>query len=128
MERMLIVDDEPLIRAALERTFEGQYEMYFAEDGDEALALAFELDLDVILLDSNMPRMDGRDVLAILRDHEKTRDALMIMITARVDHYSRIHGFELGADDYIDKPFDPILLRRRVASRARCAHRAPRRE
>lgn len=114
MDRMLIVDDEPLIRAALKRTFAGRYELYFAADGEEALEQAFTCDPDVILLDVNMPKLDGRDVLAKLRDDERTKDAITIMVTARIDHYSRILGLELGAADYVDKPFDPVLLRRRV--------------
>ena len=113
MSRILIVDDEPEIVRGLEDNlrFEG-YQTSTAGDGREALALAAREAPDLILLDIMMPGLSGWDVCRELRD--KGIDVPIIMLTARGEEGDRIRGLELGADDYITKPFSLRELLARV--------------
>ncbi len=110
-EKILIVDDEERIRKLLNMYLvrEG-YEITEAEDGEEALELALENDYNVILLDLMMPKMDGIEVAKRLRREKSTP---VIMLTAKGEENNRVEGFEVGADDYIVKPFSPreVVLR-----------------
>lgn len=110
-EKILIVDDEERIRKLLNMYLvrEG-YEITEAEDGEKALELAMENDYDCILLDLMMPVMDGIEVAKRLRREKSTP---IIMLTAKGEENNRVEGFEVGADDYIVKPFSPreVVLR-----------------
>jgi len=113
MARILIVDDEPEIVRGLQDNlrFEG-YQTASATNGQEALALAQSDAPDLILLDIMMPRMSGWDVCRALR--EKGIEAPIIMLTARGEEVDRVRGLELGADDYVTKPFSLRELLARV--------------
>jgi DNA-binding response OmpR family regulator len=113
MPRILIVDDEPEIVRGLEDNlqFEG-YQTQSAANGEDALALAVSGAPDLILLDVMMPRMSGWDVCRRLR--EKGIDVPVIMLTARGEELDRVRGLELGADDYVTKPFSLRELLARV--------------
>ncbi len=113
MPRILIVDDEPEIVRGLEDNlrFEG-YQTTSATDGAEALARAAEAAPDLILLDIMMPRMSGWDVCRALR--QRGIEAPVIMLTARGEEADRVLGLELGADDYVTKPFSLRELLARV--------------
>ena len=113
MPRILIVDDEPAIVRGLEDNlrFEG-YQTSTAPDGREALAVAAREAPDLILLDIMMPGMSGWDVCRELRG--RGIDVPIIMLTARGEENDRIRGLELGADDYITKPFSLRELLARV--------------
>ena len=117
MARILIVDDEPEIVRGLEDNlrFEG-YQTVSATNGEEALALALSAGPDLILLDVMMPRMSGWDVCRALR--EKGVDVPVIMLTARGEEADRVRGLELGADDYVTKPFSlrELLARAHVSA------------
>ena len=109
---ILVVDDEPkitkLARDYLER---GGYRVVSAGDGKTGLA-AFRHDQpDLVVLDLNLPGMDGLDVCRAIR---RESDVPIIMLTARVEEVDRLIGLELGADDYITKPFSPRELVARV--------------
>lgn len=110
-EKILIVDDEERIRKLLNMYLvrEG-YEITEAEDGEKALDLALENDYDCILLDLMMPVMDGIEMAKRLRREKSTP---IIMLTAKGEENNRVEGFEVGADDYIVKPFSPreVVLR-----------------
>lgn len=110
-EKILIVDDEERIRKLLNMYLvrEG-YEITEADNGEEALGLAMEQDFHCILLDLMMPKMDGIEVAKRLRNHKSTP---IIMLTAKGEENNRVEGFEVGADDYIVKPFSPreVVLR-----------------
>ena len=109
---ILIVDDEPkvcdLLRVYLEQ---GGYGVACAGDGRTALSEAEHRHPDLVLLDLNLPGMDGLDVCRTLR---KTSDVPIIMLTARDEEADRIVGLELGADDYVTKPFSPREVVARV--------------
>ncbi len=110
-EKILIVDDEERIRKLLNMYLvrEG-YDITEAENGEEALELAMENDYNCILLDLMMPKMDGIEVASRLR---RTKSTPIIMLTAKGEENNRVEGFEVGADDYIVKPFSPreVVLR-----------------
>ena len=115
--RILVVDDTAENREVLERRlrFEG-HEVVCASGGLPALALAAAQPFDVILLDVMMPDLDGRDVLARLRRDPATREVPVVMISALDDIATAVASIERGADDFITKPFDAVLLRARVGA------------
>lgn len=90
------------------------FEMAFAESGAEALEKAVELMPDLILLDVMMPHMDGFEVCQRLRSNPLTAQVPIIMITALADRDSRLRGVEVGADDFVSKPFDSVELKARI--------------
>jgi DNA-binding response OmpR family regulator len=116
MSRILVVDDEPrivdVVRAYLER--EG-HEISIAHDGDTALALARAAPPDLVVLDVMLPGQTGFDVLRAMRAEGGPAPAV-ILLTARDDVIDRVAGLELGADDYVTKPFEPRELVARVGA------------
>lgn len=112
---ILIVDDEPGGRYTLEGLLADQaYELAFASSGPETLEKATELIPDLILLDVMMPGMDGFEVCEYLRADPLLAEVPIILVTALDDRDSRLRGLQVGADDFISKPFDPVELRARV--------------
>ncbi len=113
--KILIADDEMRIRVLLNDflTREG-YKVYEAEDGKEALEMAKEEDFDLIILDVMMPNMDGLEACVQIR---KFSDAQIMMLTARSEDIDELSGFDMGADDYVTKPFNPITLVARINAR-----------
>jgi len=113
-EKVLIVDDEASIRRILETRFKMLgYETAIASDGEEALHLFEQFNPDIVILDIMMPKMDGYGVTKEIR---KNNDTPIIILTALGDVSERITGLELGADDYVVKPFSPKELEARVKS------------
>jgi two-component system phosphate regulon response regulator PhoB len=114
-QKILVVDDEPdaleLIKVNL--TSAG-LTVVTAEDGDTALKKARAVLPDLIILDLMLPEVDGLEVCKILRRDEATRDIPIIMLTAKASEIDRVLGLELGADDYVTKPFSPRELVLRV--------------
>jgi adenylate cyclase len=111
---VLVVDDDALNRSILTRSLQHEgHRVTTANDGRQALDLLSE-SFDVVLLDVLMPELDGYRVLEHLKDDPKHRHLPVIMITSLDDVESAVRCIELGADDYLTKPFDPVLLRARV--------------
>ncbi len=112
MGKILVVDDEEKIRTIIRKygEFEG-YEVTEACDGMEAIEICKKQDFDVMILDVMMPELDG---FSTCREIKKIKDIPVIMLSARGEEYDRIHGFELGIDDYVVKPFSPKELMMRV--------------
>jgi two-component system alkaline phosphatase synthesis response regulator PhoP len=111
-ETVLVVDDEPkIVKQARDYLEKGGFRVVTAADGKMALALARHERPDLVVLDLNLPEMDGLDVCRALR---RESDVPIIMLTARVQETDRLIGLELGADDYITKPFSPRELVARV--------------
>ena len=120
--RILIVDDEPPIVDVLAYNLQqANYQVLVARDGEEALDLARREQPDLIILDLMLPRLDGLEVCRALR---RERDVPIIMLTARDAEVDRVVGLELGADDYVVKPFSVRELMVRVKNVLRRA--APR--
>jgi DNA-binding response OmpR family regulator len=112
VQKLLIVDDDLHLRA-LVRTYAEQdgFDCEEAEDGIGALDKLHEESFDIVILDVMMPGMDGFETLSELR---KFSDAPVILLTARKEEYDKLHGFCLGADDYVPKPFSPKELMARI--------------
>jgi DNA-binding response OmpR family regulator len=112
---VLVADDDHdiliLVTFRLERA---GYDVLAAHDGEEALRLAFERAPDLAVLDVMMPKLDGYEVTARLRQNAATRLMPVILLTARVQEADIARGFEAGADDYVKKPFSPQELGARV--------------
>ncbi|RLD55418.1 MAG: DNA-binding response regulator [Bacteroidetes bacterium] len=113
MKKILIIEDARNIRMALEDdfTFEG-YKVETASTGPEGLEKALDLDLDVILLDLMLPELDGLEICKELR--RRNIGTPIIMLTAKSQEFDKVLGLELGADDYITKPFSTFELHARV--------------
>jgi two-component system alkaline phosphatase synthesis response regulator PhoP len=115
MQTILIVDDEAGILAiARDYLDRAGFRTLTASDGHQALRLARSERPDLIVLDLMLPGVDGLDITRTLRTDPLTRGVAIIMLTARVDELDRLLGLELGADDYITKPFSPRELVARV--------------
>lgn len=105
-KKILAVDDEPNILMSIEFILEMEgYEVHTARDGDEALEVAERVRPDVILLDINMPRKDGYEVCRILRERKDMAGTKVIMLTAKGQTLEKKKGLEVGADEYVTKPF-----------------------
>ena len=129
MSRILVADDEERIRQIIRKygEFEG-HAITEAADGMEAVRLCREQDFDIVVMDVMMPELDG---FSACREIRKTKNIPMLMLSARGEEYDRIHGFELGADDYVVKPFSPRELMMRIdaiGKRSRRQEEAPSRE
>ena len=115
--KILIVDDEPFNVDFLEQELEElNHQTISAVNGREALAKVKRECPDLILLDIMMPVMDGFEVLAQLKANVTTREIPVVVISAHSDLQSMVEGIRLGAEDYLSKPFEPTLLRARIAS------------
>ena len=112
MARLLIVDDEEKIREMIKKyaVFEG-HEVAEASDGFTAVKMAEENDYDLIVMDVMMPERDGFSAVKAIR---KVKQTPVIMLSARGEEYDRIHGFEVGVDDYVIKPFSVKELMMRI--------------
>lgn len=115
--RILIVDDEPDIVELVEFNFKGAgFEVISAGDGNEALRKVRADRPDLILLDLMLPGIDGMEVCKTLRREPATANLPIIILTAKAGEIDRVLGLELGADDYVTKPFSPRELILRVKS------------
>ena len=114
MSRILVVDDDPNIRELLRHFLEAQeLEVSEAEDGKAALGLLKSVKVDLVVLDVMMPGLDGWTTCAEIK---RRRDIPVLMLTAKGESAQKVKGFELGADDYVVKPFDPPELVARIKS------------
>lgn len=116
-EKILIVDDNPENIWPLIENLETEYEIQFATDGEKALNIAFSNDRpDLILLDIIMPGMNGYEVCSKLKIREYTKDIPVIFLSAKTEERDETRGLELGAQDYITKPFSMSVVRARIKS------------
>ena len=116
--RILVVEDEEAMVAGLQYALEREgYEVAVARDGAAALELLRKSAPDLVLLDVMLPRRSGFDVLAQLR--RDGREVPVILLTAKNQEIDKLHGFDLGADDYVTKPFSLVELLARVRARLR---------
>jgi DNA-binding response OmpR family regulator len=112
---VLVVDDDPVILKLLEVNFEMEgFEVVGASDGAMGLERARQVLPDIVILDVMMPRMTGYEVAKALREDDDTAHIPIIFVTARAQSSDVERGIELGVDDYVTKPFDPLDLIARV--------------
>lgn len=119
---LLIVDDEKHNRALLTELLQGEHRVILAKNGIQALERAREHQPDLILLDVLMPEMDGYAVIRELKNDNQTRDIPVIFVTALDSIGDEERGLELGAVDYISKPFTPAIVRVRVHNHLQSVH------
>jgi two-component system phosphate regulon response regulator PhoB len=120
MARILVVEDEPDLRQVLAYNLrDAGHDVTMASEGRKGLAMALENPPDLVLLDLMLPDISGLEVCRALKGTEKTREVPVVMVTARGEEIDRVVGFELGADDYVVKPFSirELLLRLRAVLR-----------
>ncbi len=112
---VLVIDDDPVILELLRVNFEIEgFDVLTAHDGDEGLELAQSSHPDVVISDIMMPRRDGLQLLSDLKGDPRTEGLPVILLSAKAQKSEVQHGLDLGADDYITKPFDPIKLIERL--------------
>jgi two-component system, OmpR family, phosphate regulon response regulator PhoB len=117
MERVLIVDDDPdILRLVSYNLTHAGYEVQTASTGRKALELVQKQPPDLIVLDLMLPELDGTEVCRTLRQQIPSRRIPILMLTAKAEEIDRVVGFELGADDYVSKPFSPRELVLRIKS------------
>jgi diguanylate cyclase (GGDEF)-like protein len=112
--KVLIVDDDPLNRLVLETTLKGEHDVFMVESGEKALDFVQHTQIDLIILDVVMPGLDGYEVLIQLKENTITQSIPIIFISANRSHDDEAKGLELGAMDYITKPFFPSIVQVRV--------------
>ncbi len=114
-QKILLVDDEPDILEFLSYNLKKEgYNVSTANNGKEALLAAKKQIPDLIILDVMMPDMDGMETCRVIREIPELKNVLIAFLTARGEDYSQIAGFEVGADDYINKPIKPRVLISRI--------------
>ncbi|HEY3060594.1 MAG TPA: response regulator transcription factor [Chloroflexota bacterium] len=123
--KVLVIDDDPRLREALQVGIQLQWEdaqVLSADDGESGLDLFFQNEPDVVVLDVAMPRMNGYEVLKAIR---QVADTPVIMLSAHGEDVDQVRGLELGADDYVAKPFSHLALMARIKSVLRRAELPP---
>ena len=112
MYKILIVDDEENIREVLKEYAEfSGYEVFEAANGFEAIKMCKEDDFDIVIMDIMMPKLDG---FSAVKEIKMIKDVPILMLSARMEEYDKLFGFELGIDDYVVKPFSPKEVMARV--------------
>jgi two-component system phosphate regulon response regulator PhoB len=120
MARILVIEDEPDLRQVLDYNLRtAGHEVFAAERGRDGLSLVREQRPDLVLLDLMLPDLPGTEICRAIKDDPSTRNLPVIVITARGEEIDRVVGFELGADDYMTKPFSvrELVLRIRAVLR-----------
>ncbi len=111
---LLVIDDEPVILESIVEALQQDFQVLTAEDGMAGVERALETIPDLVITDVNMPLKNGFEVCVELKNNERTSHIPLIMLTALTDEVSRITGLQLGADDYLAKPFNVQELRLRI--------------
>src|SRR6476620_261699 len=123
--KVLVIDDDAHVRDALEVGSQLQWQdaqVVCAEDGEAGVDRFFAEEPDIVLIDVTMPRMNGYEVLKAIR---RVSDVPVIMLTGRADEVDQVRGLELGADDYVIKPFSHLALMARMRAVLRRAEMPP---
>jgi DNA-binding response OmpR family regulator len=111
----LVAEDDPLIARFLVSNLEGSgFQVTLVEDGDAALEALARERFGLAVLDINMPKTDGYGVLSQMRLRPESRSTPVLMLSSRVQEHDIVRAFDLGADDYVTKPFNPLELVSRI--------------
>ena len=111
-KKLLIADDDETLHRLYGDSFSEEFEVLHALDGADTLMLAVQHLPDIILLDITMPLLDGRTVCRKIKENPLTKDIKIIMVTGKGEQHDRLLGFEVGADDYVEKPATLSYIRR----------------
>jgi DNA-binding response OmpR family regulator len=117
MEKILVIDDNKDYQFLVQTCLSKEYKVVIADTGKQGVALAVEHKPDLILLDISLGEIDGFEVCHLLKGQKETANTPIIFLSSRSDAHSKVMGFDLGADDYIQKPFEAEELRARVRVR-----------
>ncbi len=112
--KILVAEDDPGVSSLLNQTFSGRYEIFLAEDGEDALEKALRIRPDLILTDLVMPKLDAYQLTERLRETETMRLVPIIVVTGQANELQETHGFEIGVTDFVRKPFALAQLEARV--------------
>ena len=115
--KILVVDDHKMIRDGIKSMLQEENEYLIvgeASNGKQALNILKDTDIDVVIMDINMPEMNGYEAVKVLRSKLETASIPIMMLTGKSDVESEIKGLDIGADDYMGKPFDSGRLLARV--------------
>ena len=114
-KKIFIVDDDNLIHETITAVLStDEFETKHAYDGQDTVERIEIEQPDLIILDIMMPIGDGRDICRDIRKNPKTKEIKIMMLSAKSEHHERIQGLEIGADEYITKPFDPVLIANKI--------------
>ncbi len=114
-KKILIVDDDTIIHETFDAVLSSdEFEVIHAYDGRSILERVINEQPDLVILDVMMPVRDGRDICRDIRKNPNTKDTIILMLSAKNEHFDRILGLELGANDYITKPFNPLMIANKV--------------
>ena len=123
----MIVEDNTEMRRYINKILSDHYQIIEAENGKEGVRKAEEIIPDLIISDVMMPQMDGYELCKRIKSNESTSHIPVILLTAKADHESRLSGLEIGADDYLSKPFDTtelkLIVRNRIEERTNMRER-----
>jgi len=120
---ILLIEDDETIRGALKRVFEGEgYRVLAAADGTQLTDLLDNSAVDLIMLDVGLPWINGFELAQMMKGHQDLREIPMVFLSGRTSEADVKYGFEVGADDYIKKPFDIETVKRTVNTLIRLAH------
>jgi DNA-binding response OmpR family regulator len=118
-KRLLIADDDRTMHELYPQYLGDAYEYLHAYDGVDALVMAVDLLPDLIILDVVMPGLDGRAVCKKIKSYPKTQGIRVVMVSGKTHQSDRLVGFEVGADDYLEKPYSLDILARSVEKQLR---------
>jgi two-component system aerobic respiration control protein ArcA len=120
---ILIIEDDETIRAALKRVFEGEdYKVLAAADGTQLSHVLDDAAVDLIMLDVGLPWINGFELAELMKANDDLKDIPLVFLSARTSDADVKRGFEVGADDYIKKPFDIEKVKRTVNTLIHLAH------
>ena len=117
MSKILIIEDDPAIQLGVEEYLSSQgYTVVKSSDGKQGFEIALEQKPDLILLDVNLPRLNGFDLCQIVKTNKKTKDIPVIILSASAQRSEIDRGFQMGANDYITLPFVPDDVMKRICT------------
>lgn len=113
-KKILIADDETQVHELIAAVLSSDFELIHAYDGQETVEQIIKEQPDLVVLDIVMPLKDGRDICRDLKKDSKTKDITVLMLSGKDEQFDRVLGLELGADDYVTKPFSPGHLASKI--------------
>jgi len=117
--KILLVDDQVVNIKILHQLLQDDYDIYMARDGNQAIEMCKKVKPDLVLLDIEMPMLNGFDVCAHLKNDPDTQEVAIIFVTGHFDEDKEVRGFQLGAVDFIHKPINPVITKARIKNQIR---------